>query len=890
MLNPLNHPVCFTYPHRLVQPSAWVEHIPFAMLLIDIIRPTILVELGTHSGNSYCAFCQAVKELRIDAKCFAVDSWEGDPHSGEYGPEVLGDLRLHHDPLYGSFSRLVQSTFDEAVNHFGDQTIDLLHIDGLHTYEAVKHDFETWLPKMSGRGFILFHDTNVRERDFGVWRLWLELEQRYPGFDFPHGNGLGIVFVGNQPMPVLSDLFSMPKEQKKMFIEFFHFLGNQYTVTKEQEQKIQNQSQRLIVQNEQIQILNEQLAEQDQVISEQDQVISEKDQVINEILISKAWKIVLLLRRIKEWFVPPVSRREGFMGLGPVNSYLNWIRENTPSPEDLERHKKISARWDPPPLFSVIIYFSKPEKKIIQNFLNSLQAQTCSSWELCIAMNSEFVETTMGLFENENYKVVKCDRDRSIPECLNDAFNVSKGDYVIFMDDNSVISPDMFFEVASLIRTQPEVDLIYFDEDQLVENDRKRGEPWFKPGHWSPEMLLSVNYLKHSVMRRSLIEQIGKFDNDVNKDYMWDLVFRFTEKSAHIAHIPKILYHQNKPSWNIKDNPRQLLQLLENNAIRTHLKRLGFDEPEVINLTYNIKRVLWKPKSEKVSIIIPNKNSPQLLENCISSILNKTVYTNYEIIVVDNQSTNSETLDFYEKLAERLDVKIIPFSESFNYSRANNIGAENASGEILLFLNNDIEIMKSDWLEELVRWAEIPEVGVVGAKLLYPDGKIQHAGIVIGMLGHANHIYYGSKNHETSLFGSLNWYRNYMAVTGACMMMRRSVFEEIGGFDENYLLAFSDVEICLRIIEHGYRIVYTPFAELLHYEGKSRKSHVPVDDMKLALEHMKDIIRNGDPYYNSNLSYSSYCPALAASTETDRLIRIQTEIKKQFFTRKIRND
>jgi hypothetical protein len=222
--NPLDHPVCLTYPARIAE-SAWVGHVPFAMFIVDLLRPGVLVELGTHYGVSYCAFCQAVKELGLPTRCYGVDTWEGDAHVGAYGPEVLADLKEHHDPLYGSFSRLVQSTFEKALGHFADGSIDLLHIDGCHTYEAVKRDFESWLPKMSDRGVVLFHDINVREFDFGVWRLWDEVKRDYPHAEFTHTHGLGVLAVGPQCPPPVRRFLEYAGREPVLVSDFFYQLG-----------------------------------------------------------------------------------------------------------------------------------------------------------------------------------------------------------------------------------------------------------------------------------------------------------------------------------------------------------------------------------------------------------------------------------------------------------------------------------------------------------------------------------------------------------------------------------------------------------------------------------------------------------------------------------------
>ncbi len=388
----------------------------------------------------------------------------------------------------------------------------------------------------------------------------------------------------------------------------------------------------------------------------------------------------------------------------------------------------------------------------------------------------------------------------------------------------------------------------YPDSDTKNEGD-KRPLPHFKPGKYSPEMHLSTNYLSRSILSLNSAQEF-LLEINPNTDFLvqeWELQLRICQENQSIIHIPRALVHlYREAEWSQSD----VKELFER-----HLSRNGLETGR-FSVKHGSPHIQWKTPQPMVSIIIPTKNQLQKLQKLLKSIFALTEYPNFEIILVDNGSTDPAVIPFYEEQVLAHPVRWIEYNEPFNYSKANNLGAAQANGELFLFINNDMEVQYPDWLSELSQWVLIPDIGVVGTKLIRPDRCLQHAGLVMGLQGYVGHLYLNTPEHYHGLLGSVDWYRNVSAVTGACQMFRRDVFEMAGGYDEGYQLVFSDVEICLRLLKKGYRILYNPHAALIHYEGASRGYKTPTKDILRGYDQMEEWIMNDDPYFSPNLTYT----------------------------------
>jgi GT2 family glycosyltransferase len=516
--------------------------------------------------------------------------------------------------------------------------------------------------------------------------------------------------------------------------------------------------------------------------------------------------------------------------LSHEKDYYKWLIKNYPRKSDLNRMSDTVNSLKYQPVISIIMPVFNPPQEFLKEAIESVTNQIYPYWELCISDDASTNEDVKPLLDeytskDSRIKVFFRKNNGHISACSNSALEHVAGEFIALLDQDDLLTPDALYQVVIAINKQPNVDMLYSDEDKIDMSNRLR-TPFFKPD-WCPDSFLSRMYTCHlGVYRSTLVREIGGFRIGYEGSQDYDLVLRLVEKTSQIVHIPKVLYHWRiHPNSTSKSrNNKDYAIIAAQKAVSDALERRG--EPGKVTLTstgYLIVRYkILEPK--KVSIIIPTKNFASVLDNCLKSIFNKTKYTNYEVLVIDNGSTEAKVLEVlnYWKTKEdkRFDCKHLNIP--FNFSKINNYAVTHTIGDYLLFLNNDTEVITLDWLDAMVEQAQRQGIGAVGALLLYPDDTIQHAGVTAGVGGVAGHSHKYFHAYADGYFSQIQTVNNYSAVTAACLMCRRHVFEEIGGFEEELSVAFNDVDLCFKMIEKGYRNVYLPHVQLYHYESKSR--------------------------------------------------------------------
>jgi GT2 family glycosyltransferase len=535
--------------------------------------------------------------------------------------------------------------------------------------------------------------------------------------------------------------------------------------------------------------------------------------------------------------------------------YQRWIRKHALTPADLDRIQREIEEFRYRPVFSVITPVHNTDSHFLTQCIESVRIQLYPHWELSLFDDGS---TQPGVLEilrryeglDSRIKVGHSPTSLGISRASNEALAKATGDYVVALDHDDELALEALYEVAKLLQKHAEADIIYSDEDKL-ELDGTRSEPFFKPD-WSPEYLLSCMYTSHlGVYRRELVNAVGPFRTGFEGCQDYDLMLRLVEQTQKVFHIPKILYHWRKvPGSTAGDaDAKPYKTEAARRALEEHTRRRGLsaevlntDRPHAFRVKFGlIERPL-------VSIIIPVKDG-LLLRDCLNSIIEKTRYPHYEITIVDNGSTTREMKD----LLAGLKHPVIPFPGPFNFSRINNVTVQHTKGKYLLFLNFDTRVISPDWITALLEFTQQREIGITGAKLYYPDGRIQHAGVILGLHGVAGHSHRNFSGSSRGYFNALFVTRNCSAVTAACMMIRREVFELVGGFDEHLAVCYNDVDLCLRVREAGFRIVWTPYAELYHHEGVLRGYTVNPKEVEYMKARWGDALLH-DPYYNENLT------------------------------------
>lgn len=550
--------------------------------------------------------------------------------------------------------------------------------------------------------------------------------------------------------------------------------------------------------------------------------------------------------------------------------YKEWYENHKVSQEELEKQKKKVFVYAPK--ISILVPVYNTPQVFLKQMLQSVRKQTYANWELCIANANPDNEEVKQILEictkkDDRIKVVNVPENEGIAQNTNRALDIATGEFIGLLDHDDLLEENALYEIVSCLNKKKETDVLYTDEDKVTTDLDEYFSPNFKPD-FNLDMLRANNYICHFfVAKKELIEKVGGFRAEYNGAQDYDLILRCTEQAQNVAHIAKILYHWRVHKESTADNPLSKMYAYEagKKAIEGHLARCHTDGEVLQTDNLGFYRVKYPVKGKPlVSILIPNKDQVDTLDKCLRSIEERTDYDNYEIIIIENNSTEQKTFDYYNQICNDK-IRVVYWKKEFNYSAINNFGVDQAKGEYLLLLNNDMEVISRDWMSELLGHCQRPEVGAVGARLYYPDDTVQHAGIIIGIGGVAGSVFVGMKRGYTGYMHRAAIQQDLSAVTAACMMIKRSVFEEAGRLEEQLKVAFNDVDLCLKIRKNGYLIVYDPYVELYHYESKTRGAEDTKEKVRRfqsEIEYMRchwiDILKNGDPAYNPNLTLKKW--------------------------------
>lgn len=581
------------------------------------------------------------------------------------------------------------------------------------------------------------------------------------------------------------------------------------------------------------------------------------------------WKRVAAYLRREGWGNTVKRAICQLTGFNRRTDYPSWFKRHQPSRRELERQRR--EAFEDPVVFSIVVPLYRTKEAYLKELLDSVLAQTYPHWELCLADGSgpeasleSAVRRLAGGETRIRYRLLP--QNLGIAENTNAAINMATGDFVALADHDDRLAPNALYECAKALQRHKNAEVLYTDEDKIDMSGKTHFEPNFKPD-FNPDYLRSLNYICHMfVAKRSLLDRAGLMRQEYDGAQDYDFILRCCEQAAEILHIPRILYHWRCHLESTASNPESKLYAFEAGrlALEAHYRRLELPAT-VSNASYlgMYHTVYHWDQTPLISILIPNKDHAADLKKCMDSIDLKSSYRNYEYVIIENNSTEAETFHFYEELKKRPNVTVAEYQGDFNFSRINNFGERYARGEYLLLLNNDTEMIDENCLQEMLNYCMREDVGIVGARLWYEDDTIQHAGVVVGLGGVAGHTFVGAGPHDPGYQKRILCAQDYSAVTAACLMVKRSLYQKVGGLTEEFAVAFNDIDFCLKIRALGKLVVYNPYAKLHHYESKSRgyedtpeKIRRFNSEIERFQKRWAEFLKKGDPCYNPNLTLS----------------------------------
>lgn len=595
------------------------------------------------------------------------------------------------------------------------------------------------------------------------------------------------------------------------------------------------------------------------------------------------WKLSAPLRAVMHWII---RMKDRLVRLGSPKGIARKLRskmiekkamrqhgtESFPTKEEIKQMRSVKFPKDI--TFSILVPLYNTPKKFLTEMIDSVKAQTYEKWELCLADGSDAEHAYVGdiaqAYQVQDARIVykKLEKNEGISGNTNECYRMATGQYIALFDHDDILHPNVLYEYMKVICEQ-DADYIYCDEATFKNGSiNNMITLHFKPDY-AIDNLRANNYICHfSAFSRHLLEGTELFRSQFDGSQDHDMILRLTTSAKKVVHVPKLLYYWRSHKASVASGISAKTYCIDaaKGAVADHLRKCGMKNFEITSTRAfeTIFRIRYELTGyPKVSILIPNKDHYEDLSRCITSILDISTYDNYEIIVIENNSETEKIREYYEEIRKHPKIQVVTYEGGFNYAKINNFGATFAAGEFLLLLNNDTQVITPDWIEEMLMYAQRKDVGAVGAKLYYPDRTIQHAGIVLGLGAHrtAGHSHYKVNYENVGYMGRLCYAQDVSAVTGACLMVRLRWFTELGGLDESFAVALNDVDFCLRLREKGLLNVFTPFAELYHYESKSRglddhdeKAKRYDEESAHFRQKWKEVLEKGDPYYNPNFS------------------------------------